>query len=145
MELVMHGISRWPHDAMAVAGSSLGGFYATCVAEAIGCRAVLLNPAIDPARDLAGYTGEQTAWHAPNERFVFEPGFVDELRTLECGPVGRPENYFAVIAKGDEVLDWREMTGRYPGAKIKLLENSDHAISDFDRHIDDVFAFLDLA
>jgi len=145
MQLVMQGVSRWPHDAMAVIGSSLGGFYATCVAEATGCRAVLLNPAIDPARDLAGYTGEQSAWHDPNERFVFEPRFVDELRSLECGPVGRPENYFAVIAKGDEVLDWREMTGRYPGAKVKLLEGGDHALSDFDRHVEEVFAFLDLA
>jgi uncharacterized protein len=144
MDMLMGGIAQWPGGAMAVIGSSLGGFYATCVAEATGCRAVLLNPAIDPARDLAGYTGEQTAWHDPNEHFVFEPRFVDELRSLQCGPVARPENYFAVIAKGDEVLDWREMTGRYPGAKIKLLENSDHALSDFDQHVDDVFDFLNL-
>src|SRR6185369_2945866 len=61
IQLVMHGISRWPRDAMAVVGSSLGGFYATYVAEASGCRAVLLNPAIDPARDLAPYTGEHAA------------------------------------------------------------------------------------
>jgi uncharacterized protein len=144
MDMLMGSIAQWPGGAMAVIGSSLGGFYATCVAEATGCRAVLLNPAIDPARDLAGYTGEQTAWHDPNEHFVFEPRFVDELRSLQCGPVARPENYFAVIAKGDEVLDWREMTGRYPGAKIKLLENSDHALSDFDQHVDDVFDFLNL-
>ena len=50
-----------------------------------------------------------------------------------------------MIAKGDEVLDWREMTGRYPGARIKLLEGSDHALSDFDSHIGEVFDFLDLA
>ena len=145
MDMLMEGIARWPSGAMAVIGSSLGGFYATCVAEATGCRAVLLNPAIDPARDLAGYTGEQTAWHDPNEHFVFEPRFVDELRSLQCGAIARPEKYFAVIAKGDEVLDWREMTGRYPGAKIKLLEDSDHALSDFDRHVDEVFDFLNLA
>jgi uncharacterized protein len=144
MAMVMNGIADWPRASMAVVGSSLGGFYATFVAEATGCRAVLLNPAIDPERDLAGHTGEQTAWHDPNEHFVFEPHFVDELRALECGPVTRPQNYLAVIAKGDEVLDWREMTGRYPGAKIKLLENSDHALSDFDRHVDEVFDFLDL-
>ena len=144
MDMVMQGIARWPQGAMAVIGSSLGGFYATFVAEATGCRAVLLNPAIDPARDLGGYTGEQTAWHNPGERFVFEPHFVDELRSLRRGPVARPENYFAVIAKGDEVLDWREMAGRYPGAKIKLLEAGDHALSDFDRHIEEVLAFLDL-
>jgi len=144
MEMVASGIAGWPRGGMAVAGSSLGGFYATWVAERMGCKAVLLNPAVDPARDLAKYIGEQASWHDPNERFLFEPRFVDEFRALECGPVARPENYFAVIAKGDEVLHWPEMAGRYPGAHIKLLEGSDHALTDFDGHIDEVFAFLDL-
>jgi predicted esterase YcpF (UPF0227 family) len=145
MDMLMQGIAAWPRQSMAVMGSSLGGFYATCVAEAVGCKAVLLNPAIHPARDLAKYIGEQTTWHDPAEHFFFEPRFVDELRALEGGPLAHPENYFAVVAKGDEVLDWREMTGRYPGAKIKLLEGGDHALSDFDRHIGQVFDFLDLA
>ncbi|MEO7390887.1 MAG: YqiA/YcfP family alpha/beta fold hydrolase [Ramlibacter sp.] len=144
MDLVREGIAGWPRDAMAVVGSSLGGFYATCVAEATGCRAVLLNPSVHPARDLAGQVGEHTAWHDPAEHFHFEPRFLDELQALESGPVALPENYFAVIAKGDEVLDWREMTGRYPGAKVSLLEGSDHAISDFSDHIDEVFDFLQL-
>jgi len=145
MRMVMEGIAGWPADRMAVMGSSLGGFYATHVAQARACKAVLLNPAIDPARDLARYIGEQTAWHDPSERFYFEPRFVDELKALAHDAVADPDRYFAVIAKGDEVLDWREMTGRYPGAHIKLLEGSDHALSDFDDHIDEVFAFLDLA
>jgi Predicted esterase len=106
---------------------------------------VLLNPAIAPARDLQKYVGEQTAWHNPDDHFFFKPEFVDELRALECGPVADPHNYFAVIAKGDEVLDWREMTARYPGARIRLLEGSDHALSDFDLQIDEVFEFLQLA
>ena len=144
MAQLMAGIARWPRDAMGVIGSSLGGFYATHVAEATGCRAVLLNPAVDPARDLARHIGEQTAWHDPQERFFFEPRFVDELRELACGGPAHPERYFAVIAKGDEVLDWREMTGRYPGARGKLLEGGDHALGDFDDHIDEVLSFLDL-
>ena len=94
---------------------------------------------------LAKYIGEQASWHDPAEKFFFEAGFVDELRAMESGPIARPGDYFAVIAKGDEVLDWREMTGRYPGARIKLLEGSDHALTDFEKHIDEVFAFLDLA
>jgi uncharacterized protein len=106
---------------------------------------VLLNPAIHPARDLAKYIGEQTSWHDPGERFFFDAAFTDELRALERGPVAHPENYFAVIAKGDEVLDWREMTDRYAGAKIKLLDGGDHALSDFDAHMDEVLAFLHLA
>lgn len=144
MDMVLRGVSQWPVATMAVVGSSLGGFYATHVAETLDCRAVLLNPAVDPARDLARYVGDQTAFHAPTEHFYFAPEFVDELRALEHGPVRQPGNYFAVIAKGDEVLDWREMTARYPDARIKLLEGGDHGISDFERHLPDVFGFLEL-
>ncbi|MEO6973304.1 MAG: YqiA/YcfP family alpha/beta fold hydrolase [Rhodoferax sp.] len=145
MAMLMHGIAGWPAASMAVVGSSLGGFYATWVAEHTQCKAVLLNPAIDPARDLQKYVGEQTTWHNPDDHFFFKPEFVDELRALECGPVADPAHYFTVIAKGDEVLDWREMTGRYPGARIRLLPGSDHALSDFDVQIDEVFEFLQLA
>jgi predicted esterase YcpF (UPF0227 family) len=145
MDMVREIVRDWPRERMAVVGSSLGGFYATWLAERTACRAVLLNPAVEPARDLDGYIGVQTAWHDPNERFEVRPEFMDELRALECGPVAHPERYFAVIAKGDEVLDWREMTGRYPGIRIKLLEAGDHALSDFDAHLEEVLAFLDLA
>jgi uncharacterized protein len=145
MARIGEAIASWPRDRMAVVGSSLGGFYATCVAEDTDCRAVLLNPAVDPARDLAGHIGEQTSWHDPDDRFFFAPEFVDELRALERGPVRHPERYFAVIAKGDEVLDWREMTGRYPGIRVKLLEGSDHGLTDFDAHIEEVLSFLRLA
>jgi predicted esterase YcpF (UPF0227 family) len=65
MALVMDGIAGWPARRMAVVGSSLGGFYATTWRRQTGCRAVLLNPAVDPARDLAKYIGEQTTWHDP--------------------------------------------------------------------------------
>ena len=144
-DMLRAGIADWPRDSMAIVGSSLGGFYATWVATHTGCPAVLLNPAVNPARDLQKYIGEQTAWHDPAERFFFRPEYIDELRALETGPITQPERYFAVIAKGDELLDWREMTGRYPGAYIRLLEGSDHAISDFDQHIGAVFDFLELA
>jgi len=145
MAMVMAGIEAWPRGQMAVIGSSLGGFYATWIAQACHCKAVLLNPATRPARDLANRVGEQTAWHEPGEKFYFEPRFIDELHALDAGPIRHPEKFFALVAKGDEVLDWREMVGRYPGAKIRLLEGGDHALSNFDSHMDEVFEFMNLA
>ena len=143
--LVREGVAAWPRATMAVAGSSLGGFYATVVAEHFGCRALLLNPAVDPARDLGAYVGELRQFHRPEERFEFRAEYVDEMRALTPGAITRPERYAAVIAKGDEVLDWREMTGRYPGATIRLLEGSDHALSDFEQHLPFVLERLGLA
>jgi predicted esterase YcpF (UPF0227 family) len=141
---VMAAIERWPRERMAVVGSSLGGFYATVVAERTGCRAVLLNPAVEPARDLAAYIGEQTAWHG-DERFFFRAEYIDELLELAPPvPLTRPERYFAVIAKGDELLSWREMSGRYAGSPMRLIEGSDHALTDFETWLPEVTGFLGL-
>ena len=134
---------RWPQARMAVIGSSLGGFYATALAEACGCRAVLLNPAVDPARDLARHIGETTAWHS-DEPFFFRAEFVAELRAMAPVALTRLERYCAVIAKGDELLDWREMSARYAGCTVRLLEGGDHALSDFAEHLPEVTRFLGL-
>ena len=146
MAMLREGIAGWPPSA-AVLGSSLGGFYATAIAEATGWPAVLLNPAVNPARDLAAYIGEQTAFHDSAEHFFFRSEFIAELEAIAVPAlthITRPERYFAVIAKGDEVLDWREMAARYAGARIRLLEGGDHALTDFDEHLPHVLRFLKL-
>lgn len=143
--LIADGVRAWPTAGWAVVGSSLGGFYATWATERLGAqRAVVLNPAVDPARDLAAHIGEQSSWHDPEERFFFRPEYVDELRSLEVGPLRQPERYLAVIAQGDELLDWREMAARYAGAHQRVIQGSNHALSDFARHLDVVLAFLRL-
>jgi predicted esterase YcpF (UPF0227 family) len=142
VDLVLGGIATWPQDGMAVVGSSLGGFYATVVAERTGCRAVLLNPAVNPARDLAGHLGEQTGFHDPTLRFTFGREHIEELRTLAPATITQPDRYFAIIAKGDEVLDWREMHARYAGCPMRLLEGGDHGLSEFDEHLPAIVDFL---
>jgi predicted esterase YcpF (UPF0227 family) len=137
-------IADWPRSRMVVIGSSLGGFYATVLAERHGCRAAVINPAVAPARDLAKYIGEQTQFHQPGDSFFFRPEFVDEFKALDPFPITRPERYWALIAEGDEVLDWHEMESHYEGALIKLLDGSDHAVSDFDQHLPDLQRWLAL-
>ena len=142
MALIRQGIADWPRERMAVVGSSLGGFYAHVLARQIGCPVVLLNPAVHPARDLAGYIGEHPAWHDPGQRIHFDAGFIDELRALEAIPTSTQSPTLAVIAKGDEVLDWREMLAAYGHDRVRLIEGSDHAISDFDLYMPEILQFL---
>ena len=144
MAMLHSGTAGWPAATSAVLGSSLGGFYATVVAEATGWPAVVMNPAVDPARDLAAYVGEISAFHTPEHRFDFRAEYIDQLRAMTPGPITRPDRYLAVIAKGDELLDWREMTARYPGVCLRLLESSDHALSDYDQHQPHILKFLRL-
>jgi predicted esterase YcpF (UPF0227 family) len=141
---VLAGIAAWPAHSTGVIGSSLGGFYATIVAERHGGRAVLLNPAVDPARDLAGAIGATTAWHS-DEPFEFRAEYVDELRRIAPPAVlTDPGRYLAIVATGDEVLSWREMSERYARCRVRIVEGSDHALSDFDALLPEVLAFLGL-
>jgi predicted esterase YcpF (UPF0227 family) len=145
MREVLAGIAAWPTARMAVIGSSLGGFYATALAERRGCRAVVLNPAVDPARDLADAVGVTSAWHSGTP-FEFRREYVDELRAIAPPEtLSESDRYLAIIAKGDEVLSWREMSARYAGCRQLVLEGSDHALSDFDRQLPEVLEFLGLA
>ena len=126
---------------LTLIGSSLGGYYATWLAERLGCRAVLLNPAVHAARDLASQVGVKTQYHS-NEAFEFKSAYIDELKALAVERITHPERYFLIAATGDELLDWREMQARYAAAKVLLLEGGDHTLSDFAEHLPAVMSHL---
>jgi predicted esterase YcpF (UPF0227 family) len=130
-------------DQVTVIGSSLGGYYATWLAERHGWRAVLLNPATTPQRDLSHHLGEQPLWHGGGS-IVVEPRHLDELDALRVAAITRPERYYLIAATGDEVLDYRQMLAHYPGARTRVIEGSDHGISEFADYLDDVLAFCDV-
>ncbi|MEX8500342.1 YqiA/YcfP family alpha/beta fold hydrolase [Leptothrix ochracea] len=146
--LLRAGVADWPAGQSAVIGSSLGGFYAAVLLDTLGSlgwRAVLINPAVQPARDLARYIGEQRSWHDPLDRFFFRAEFIDELRAMAPGTPQTPrtpKQLLAVIAQGDEVLDAHEMRAAYAACPMLWLPGGDHALSDFDQHWPAMMRFL---
>jgi predicted esterase YcpF (UPF0227 family) len=145
IDLLLQGTAEWPRGQMAVMGSSLGGFYGAWLSAHWGVPAVLINPAVHPSRDLAHYIGEHPVWQDPAQSIFFEPAYVQELKVLESQPLQTCPGTLALIAKGDEVLDWREMLARHQAGQVRLIEGSDHALSDFDEHLPQILEFLQLA
>lgn len=129
-------------DRLALIGSSLGGYYATWVAERIGCRAVLLNPAIRPQDDLAKYLGVQPVYFS-DASIDFRREYLAELEAIDTPVITRPERYFLLAATGDAVIDYRAMTRKYAGARQRVIEGSDHELSDFALYLDQVLEFCD--
>jgi predicted esterase YcpF (UPF0227 family) len=127
---------------LAVIGSSLGGYYATWLAEQLGCRAVLLNPAVTPERDLATQLGRQPVFFS-DQTIELTTDHLAELRGAQTPCISRPQRYFLIAATGDEVLDWTAMVAKYAGCRQRVIEGSDHALSDFDRYVDEVLDFCD--
>ena len=142
MALVLTLVQRYA-DNLAIIDSSLGGFYATWLAERFGCRAALINPAVDPLQDLDKHVGITTEWHT-GEPFEFKREYIAELQALVVPAITRPERYFLIAATGDEVLDWREMVAHYPLARQTVIQGSDHGIAEFADYLDEVLAFCDV-
>jgi predicted esterase YcpF (UPF0227 family) len=124
---------------VALIGSSLGGFYATWLAERYGVRAVLVNPAVRPYQLLERSLGLQTNLYT-GAQYELTRAHLDALRTFEVDSI-TPERYLLMACTGDEVLDYREAVGRYGGAEQLVIEGGDHGFSDFASYVDTALAF----
>jgi len=129
------------HRGAALLGSSLGGYYATWLAEKHAMKAVLLNPAVRPYELLAPMVGLQKRFHT-GEEYVFTTEHVAELRSLEVERI-TPSRYLLIVTTGDEVLDYRWAVERYRGCRQIVIEGGDHGLSDFGNYLDAVLAHCD--
>ena len=127
------------HPGASLVGSSLGGYYATWLAEKHGAKAALLNPAVRPYELLSAHLGTQQNLYT-GERYEFTARDVEELRALEVAFI-TPSRYLLVAATGDEVLDYRLALDRYRGCRTILVDGSDHGLSSFADHVDAVLDF----
>jgi predicted esterase YcpF (UPF0227 family) len=133
-------LTRQGGEPPTLIGSSLGGYYATWLAERHGWRAVLINPTTQPAVDLAGLVGEQRNLHT-GEAYVLTAGHLAELVAIRVERITRPERYFLMVETGDEVLDWRLSVAYYRGAFQYVRGGGDHGFQDFVNQIPAILGF----
>jgi predicted esterase YcpF (UPF0227 family) len=126
-----------PAQDLTLVGSSLGGFYATVMAEESGWRAALLNPAVHPHTHFARYLGPQQNVYT-GESFELTQAHVDELAAMDVAKITRPERYWLFVETGDEVLDYREAVAYYAGALQEVVTGGDHSLVTFPERIPDI-------
>src|SRR5262245_57769677 len=125
--------------AACFVGSSLGGFYATYLAEKHDAVAVLLNPAIDPHLGLRAYLGPQTNLHT-GEPYVLTEAHLVAWEKLYV-PRITPDRYLLIVETGDEVLDYRRAVERYAGAEQRVIPGGDHSLQSFPEHLGRILEF----
>jgi len=123
-------------------GSSLGGFYASWLAERHGLRAVLINPAVLAALTLEAWLGPQSNLYS-GERFTFTADHLASLRALEV-PAINPDRYWLLVEEGDAVLDCRDAVRRYAGARQTVLPGGDHSFTQFPEFVPQIIEFAGL-
>jgi predicted esterase YcpF (UPF0227 family) len=136
--------SRAGNNRLTFVGSSLGGFYATFLAEHYGAKAVLINPAIRPAKSLASYLGPQRN-PVSGETYELTREHFAELEAFNVMRVTEPQRYFLLVQSGDELLDWREAVAFYGGAWQSVQGGGDHAFQHFETQIAPILRFSGIA
>jgi predicted esterase YcpF (UPF0227 family) len=140
----MRTVCRWAdagdHDRLTFVGSSLGGFYATHLAETYGAKAVLINPAVHPDRDLAPYLGAQRNPYT-GEAYELTAEHFAELSAFKVARIARPQRYLLLVQTGDEVLDYRVAVAFYAGAWQFVQGGGDHAFHDFTAQLPVILRF----
>jgi predicted esterase YcpF (UPF0227 family) len=133
-------IDRLQPDAnTCFVGSSLGGFYATYLAEKLGARAVLINPAIEPHVGLRAYLGPQKNLHS-GEPYRLTEAHLREWEQLYVRRI-TPQRYLLLVETGDEVLDYRQALERYAGAEQVVVQGGDHSLQSFPRQLPRILEF----
>jgi predicted esterase YcpF (UPF0227 family) len=126
---------------LTLVGSSLGGHYATCLAEKHGLRAVLVNPAVVDRLEAARFVGEHANFHT-GERFVFTAEHAAQLAAQVAKPT--VERYWLLVEQGDEVLDWHQAADFYAGCRQTLLPGGDHSFTRFPGFIPQIIEYAGL-
>jgi len=128
------------HDGAKLVGSSLGGFYATWLAEQFGVKAALVNPAVHAHLLLADELGEQKNYSS-GEIYQFTQQHLDELAALDLPQVEHPENLLLLAETGDEVLDYRDAVAYYADSRQIVVPGGDHGFQSFTQYIPTILAF----
>jgi predicted esterase YcpF (UPF0227 family) len=140
MRSVTAWIDRHKPAPLTLVGSSLGGFYATWLAERYDAKAVLVNPSVRPFTDLERYLGPQRNLYT-DEAYELTREHFAELVALRVERITRPERYWLLTQTGDEVLDWREAVAYFGGAWQCVQGGGDHAFHDFEAQLPPILRF----
>jgi len=124
-------------------GSSLGGYYATSLAEQYGLRAVLINPAVYPYRLLKHYLGINRNYHTDAE-YEMKPEYMQQLLDMEAKQLSQPQSYLVLLQTADETLDYRDAAEKYSDTQLVIEQGGSHGYDDFDKVVPRILQFAGL-
>lgn len=126
-------------EPVLLVGSSLGGFYATWLAQKWNAPAVVINPAVRPDLSLQRYAGVQTHY-VTGEQVLVRPEYFEQLGRYRVSAPD-PDRFWLLCAQDDEVLDSSEMVSHYVGCKQTVTRTGGHTFADFAQYLPDILAF----
>lgn len=126
-------------ENVTLVGSSLGGYYATYLANKFDLKAVLVNPSVYPYNSLAEHIGLNHCYHDSSD-YSFIQTHIDSLKAYEVETIN-PKNFLVLLQKGDEVLDFKEVERKYHDSTLVIEEGGNHSFENFESKMELIKAF----
>ncbi|KTC15289.1 MULTISPECIES: YqiA/YcfP family alpha/beta fold hydrolase [Pseudomonas] len=125
-------------------GSSLGGYYATHLAQRHGLKAVLINPAVNPHQLFDGFLGTQQNLYT-GEQWQLTQDHIDALAELEVPAPQDPQQIQVWLQTGDETLDYRRAQAFYRACALRIQPGGDHSYQGFAEQMPALLSFAGFA
>ncbi|TWX70407.1 YqiA/YcfP family alpha/beta fold hydrolase [Colwellia sp. C1TZA3] len=135
-------ITLEPQATWLLIGSSLGGYFATYLAETYQAKAALINPAVKPFELIKGYLGEQVNPYT-DECYQVKAQHIVELKALEQERISN-NNYLVMVQTGDEVLDYQQAVEKYRQCQLAIVQGGDHSFIDYENTLPNIASFFNL-
>lgn len=130
------------YEKVYLIGSSLGGYYATYLADYFNIPAVLINPSVNPKDTLHQYLGQSTNFY-DNSSYEWNEKHIEMLNIYEVNKI-KPELYFLLSQKGDELLNYMEGVIKYKDTKLIIENNGSHRFDGIEKYIGDIIDFFQM-
>ncbi|MDY5615704.1 MAG: YqiA/YcfP family alpha/beta fold hydrolase [Helicobacter sp.] len=130
IELIENFIKKYQKtQKICLVGSSLGGYYATFLAEKYQLKAVLINPVINAYQTLLPAIGKVSISYN-RESFIWTLDLVESLKKYYVEAIN-PSLYCVLLQKGDRILDYRVAAQKFKDSKLVIEEGGSHHFDNF--------------
>ncbi|MDX1490892.1 MAG: YqiA/YcfP family alpha/beta fold hydrolase [Pseudohongiellaceae bacterium] len=140
MEILRDIVERQSKPVVVI-GSSLGGYYATYLAEQYRLRGVFVNPAVNPVERWEDHLGEHINYYS-GRRHTITREHIAELAALDTPTLSHPENYMLLAQTGDQTLDYRLAVDKYVNGTNIIQEGGNHAFEAYEEMLPQIYRFL---
>lgn len=136
--------AKQQQQALRFIGSSLGGYFASFLAEKYGGKAVLVNPAVKPYDLFEEFLGAQYNPYT-NEHYQVLPQDREAVAQFDTHVIKHPDRFLVLLQTGDEVLDYRQALHKYHCCELYVEPGGDHSFVGYELQLTNICRFLQLS
>ncbi len=100
-----------------------------------------LKPAVSHADYWETHLAEHKNYYS-EEVYTGTEQHIEELRLLDNASISNPDNFWVLLQKGDETMDYRRAVEKYGESHCLVREDGSHSYDNYEAELPAIFDFL---